>query len=143
MNGGGNVEDKIDSSRNLERIGQSRTRFACVDRRWQLSGRHGDASTCRARILNLAPGLVSTTDVLRVLVDVIPIEGAAVMEPGSGKTPGIFREFRSLLPKGITIEPMTRIIFYEAARREDTALVIATGEQRTFANILLTIGVVK
>lgn len=93
--------------------------------------------------LNLAPGLISATDVLRVLVDVIPIEAAAVMEPESGKTPAIFREFRSLLPKGIAIEPMTRIIFYEAARREETALVIATGEQRTYANILLTIGVVK
>ena len=93
--------------------------------------------------LNLAPGLVSATDVLRVLVEVIPIESAAVMEPESGKAPAIFREFRSLLPKGVAIEPMTRVIFYEAARREDTALVIATGEQRTFANILLTIGVVK
>jgi len=93
--------------------------------------------------LNLAPGLVSVTDVLRVLVDVIPIESAAVMEPGSGKPPAIFREFRSLLPKGIPIEPMTRIIFYEAARREEIALVIATGEQRIFANILLTMGVVK
>jgi L-fucose mutarotase len=93
--------------------------------------------------LNLAPGLISATEVLRVLVEVIPIEGAAVMGPASGRAPAIFREFRNLLPKGITIEPMTRVIFYETARREDTALVIATGEQRTFANILLTIGVVK
>ena len=102
------------------------------------------ANPLAARVfLNLAPGLVSATDVLRVLVDVIPIEGAAVMEPGSGKAPIIFREFQSLLPKDIVIEPMARVIFYKAARREDTALVIATGEQRIFANILLTIGVVK
>lgn len=93
--------------------------------------------------LNLAPGLVSVTDVMRVLVDAIPIEGAAVMESESGKAPAIFREFRNLLPKGVTIEPMTRVIFYKAVRREEIALVIATGEQRTFANILLTIGVVK
>jgi L-fucose mutarotase len=92
--------------------------------------------------LNLAPGLVSATDVLRVLVEAIPIEGAAVMEPKSGRAPAILREFRSLLPKGTPIESVTRVIFYEAARREDTALVIATGEQRLFANILLTIGVV-
>jgi L-fucose mutarotase len=92
--------------------------------------------------LNLAPGLVSATDVLRVLVEAIPIEGAAVMEPTSGRAPAILREFRSLLPKGTPIESVTRVIFYEAARREDTALVIATGEQRLFANILLTIGVV-
>lgn len=93
--------------------------------------------------LNLAPGLVSTTDVLRVLVKVIPIEGAAVMMPESGKKPAIFREFRTLLPKGIEIEEMTRIMFYDAARDFNTGLVIATAEQRTFANLLLTIGAVK
>lgn len=93
--------------------------------------------------LNLAPGLVSATDVVRVLVDFIPIESAAVMEPTSGKSPAIFREFRNLLPKGITIEPMTRVIFYEMARREETGLIIATAEQRIYGNLLLTIGVVK
>jgi L-fucose mutarotase len=93
--------------------------------------------------LNLAPGLVSATDVLRVLIDVIPIEGAAVMMPESGKKPAVFREFRALLPKGIEIEEMTRIMFYNAARDFSTGLIIATAERRTFANILLTIGVVK
>jgi L-fucose mutarotase len=33
--------------------------------------------------------------------------------------------------------------FYQEAKSPDTALVIATGEQRRFANLLLTIGVVK
>ncbi|MGI6377286.1 MAG: RbsD/FucU domain-containing protein [Anaerolineae bacterium] len=37
---------------------------------------------------------------------------------------------------------MGRFDFYEAARGQDVALVIATGEQRIYANILLTIGVV-
>jgi len=33
--------------------------------------------------------------------------------------------------------------FYEAAHHGDVALVIQTGEQRIYANLLLTIGVVK
>ena len=37
---------------------------------------------------------------------------------------------------------MGRFEFYDAARDSDVALVIATGEQRVYANLLLTIGVV-
>ena len=35
-----------------------------------------------------------------------------------------------------------RFAFYDLCRDSDTALVIATGEQRIYANILLTVGVV-
>jgi L-fucose mutarotase len=79
---------------------------------------------------------------LRVLVDVIPIERAAVMLPESGKKPTIFREFRALLPKGMEIEELARLGFYEAARDVSTGLVIATAEQRIYGNLLLTIGAV-
>ena len=37
---------------------------------------------------------------------------------------------------------LERFAFYDACRDSDTALVIASGEQRIYANILLTIGVV-
>ncbi len=92
--------------------------------------------------LNLAPGFVTVTDVLRVLVDSIPIEAAQVMQPAAADEPPIFSEFRQLLPKEITLKPLGRFEFYDAAREPDTALVIATGEQRIYANLLLTIGVV-
>jgi L-fucose mutarotase len=92
--------------------------------------------------LNLAPGVVTTIDVLRALVDVIPIEEAAVMMPESGLEPGIFDEFRELLPIEISLKPLGRGEFYRIAQDRNTTLVIATGEQRTFANILLGIGVV-
>ena len=91
--------------------------------------------------LNLAPGLLKVTDVLTVLVDAIPIEAAKVMLPADGKEPAIYREFRKLLG-GIDLEPVGRFEFYEAARSPNLALVIATGEQRVYANILLTIGVI-
>jgi L-fucose mutarotase len=91
--------------------------------------------------LNFAPGLLKATDVLRVLAEVIPVESAEVMMPAEGSEPPIFAEFRELLG-GLGLRPVGRFDFYEAARRSDTALVIATGEQRIYANILLTIGVV-
>jgi L-fucose mutarotase len=40
------------------------------------------------------------------------------------------------------MERKKRFEFYDEARSSDTALVIATGEQRVYANILLVIGVV-
>lgn len=92
--------------------------------------------------LNLAPGLVTVTDVLKVLVDALPIEAAEVMGPDSGEVPSIYRDFRKILPKEIGLQRLGRFEFYDAARAYDTALAIATGEQRIYANILLTIGVV-
>ncbi len=91
--------------------------------------------------LNLAPGLVTATDVLKVLVEAIPIEAAEVMLPATGPEPSIFAEFRDLLP-GLDLKPLGRFEFYDTARERDVMLVISTGEQRIYANLLLTIGVV-
>ncbi|HHV93451.1 MAG TPA: RbsD or FucU transport [Firmicutes bacterium] len=92
--------------------------------------------------LNLTPGIVSVTDVLKALVTAIPIEAAHVMVPPEGPEPPIFAEFREILGEGIELQPLGRFEFYDTARGQDTALVIATGEQRVWSNILLTIGVV-
>ncbi len=101
--------------------------------------------------LNLSPGLVSGTDVLRALVTAIPIEAAAVMQtlkdgPYAMTTdPAIWGEFRSILnDAGFagSFEQIERFKFYVAAAQPDVALVIQTGEQRIYANLLLTIGVV-
>jgi len=91
--------------------------------------------------LNLAPGLVTATEVLDVLLTAIPVEDAAVMEPDSGPEPSIFKEFRQLLPE-IPLSMFSRFEFYEEASGPDTCLQIVTGEQRLYANLLLTIGVV-
>ena len=102
----------------------------------------GAPATARRVFLNLAPGLVKVTDVLAVLVDAIPIEAAHVMIPESGPEPSIFAEFQQILPSDLDLQRLGRFQFYDAARDPNTALVIATGEQRVYANILLTIGVV-
>jgi L-fucose mutarotase len=101
--------------------------------------------------LNLSPGLVSCTQVLEALVSAIPIEAAAVMAtPGTGeftgKDPEIWKEFQAILDKTpgpkLQFEKIERHKFYEAAGTPNVALTIQTGEQRIYANLLLTIGVV-
>jgi L-fucose mutarotase len=91
--------------------------------------------------LNLRPGLVTVTDVLEILVTAIPVEAAHVMEPHDGATPDIYSEFICLLPS-LELIRVERFAFYELARSSDVGLVIATGEARIYANIMLTIGVV-
>lgn len=91
--------------------------------------------------LNLAPGLLTATEVLEVILTAIPVEDAAVMEPDAGPEPSIFKEFRQLLPE-IPLTMFSRFEFYEEAGGPDTCLQIVTGEQRLYANLLLTIGVV-
>jgi L-fucose mutarotase len=91
--------------------------------------------------LNLAPDLVRVTEVLKVLVNAIPIESAHVMVPEQGPEPAIFAEFKQLLPD-LELQPLGRFDFYDAARGPDVAVAIATGERRVYANLLLTIGVV-
>ena len=91
--------------------------------------------------LNFTPGKLNVVEILEVLTSAIPIEAADVMTPKSGDEPSIFADFRRLLPN-LELKKNERFAFYDMARGSDCSLVIATGEQRIYANILLTIGVV-
>jgi L-fucose mutarotase len=91
--------------------------------------------------LNLRPGLVGVLDVLETVLTAVLVESAAVMQPGEGPEPEVFADFRALLP-GVHLEPLERYAFYRAAREPTVALAVATGEQRWYANLLLTIGAV-
>jgi L-fucose mutarotase len=125
----------------LEALGEAGhgAQVLIADGNYPLRTRSNDAA--RRVYLNLAPGLVSVVDVLRALVDAIPIEAAQVMSPDDGNDPAIFADFGALLG-GIELTRLGRFPFYDAARGPDVALAIATGEQRLYANLLLTIGVV-
>lgn len=92
--------------------------------------------------LNLTPGIPCATDVLNTLLDAIQVESAAVMRPDSGPEPEIFEAFRQLLPKGVEFKKLGRMEFYNAVNSPDTCLVIQTGEQRLYANLLLQIGAI-
>jgi L-fucose mutarotase len=91
--------------------------------------------------LNLSPDRLLVTEVLDALVDAVPVEAATVMSPPADQPePPVFAAFRAALP-AVALDGLDRFAFYDAARGPDTALVIATGDRRTYANLMLTIGV--
>lgn len=114
-------------------------RVLIADGNYPVSTRIGD--NAQLVFLNLAPGKLTVTEVLDIILTAIPVEDAMVMETKDGTEPQIYQEFRSLLPN-MSLTALPRYEFYEEAASEDTCLVIATGEGRIYANILLTIGVV-
>ena len=82
----------------------------------------------------------------------IPIEKAEVMQYdtsgpyGLTQDPPIWNEFLQILHNSandITLTRVKRFDFYELAGKPDVCLTIATGEQRIWANVLLTVGVIK
>lgn len=91
--------------------------------------------------LNLAPGVVTVPQALDAILPSVPVEAAHIIQSPPGMNPPILEEFRSRLGD-LPLEPLDRHAFYGAVRSPDTCLVVATGERRIFACILLTIGVV-
>lgn len=93
--------------------------------------------------LNLAPGMLTVSQVLEVLKQTIPIEKAELMVPeadqGSIEIPA-HAEYREALPD-VEFGEIPRFAYYEAARSEDVGIIVATGDQRLYANLLLTVGV--
>lgn len=90
--------------------------------------------------LNLQPGLIDAFTILAALRRIMPIEAAAVMAP-EGPEPVILAEFDRALA-GVPVTRLSRFGFYAAARGDNLAVVIATGELRHYGNLLLTVGVV-
>ena len=97
-------------------------------------------ATSQKVYLGLRAGIPTVTETLETLLEEIVVEDAAVMEPGSGEAPAIYQEFAQRLP-GITLKRLDRYRFYDSCGEPCVRLVISTGEKRTFANILLTVGV--
>lgn len=89
--------------------------------------------------LNVAPGLLRVDQVLAPLLATVPVEAAEVMASPDGEVEAV-AGYRAMLP-GVPFTTHERLEFYAAARAADVAIVIATGDQRVFANLLLTIGV--
>ena len=100
--------------------------------------------------LNLAPGIVTCTQVLAALVSAIPIEKAQTMQyETSGpyalaEDPPVWEQFRRVFAEagvGVVLEPLEKWAFYKAVATPDHVLTIQTADQQRFANLLLSIGV--
>jgi L-fucose mutarotase len=93
--------------------------------------------------LNLKPGTVSALDVLDTVLSAIPVQEATTMTPPPDFHPDIHDKYKAMLDSDAQWTEMERWAFYDKIKSPDTTLAIATGEQRRFANLLLTVGVVK
>jgi len=92
--------------------------------------------------LNLTPGMVSATDVLKAIVDTINIEDATVKTPTDEPEPEIFNEYRSILGEGVSLKKVGVEFNGLCSENDKLVLVIVTAEQRIYANLLLSIGLV-
>jgi L-fucose mutarotase len=100
--------------------------------------------------LNLSPGVVTCTQVLRAVLSAVPVEAVNTMmyetrgQYALTEDPPVWEEYRSVLRESglaLTLEPIEKWNFYEAVATPDHVLTVQTADQQRFANILLTIGV--
>ena len=100
--------------------------------------------------LNLAPGLLSVSQVFKVLLSAVPIEAVNTMgmpddDPYKlDEDPAAWNEYRGILSAAgskIELTPIERWDFYDAVASRDHVLTIQTGDQALWANLLLTVGV--
>ncbi len=92
--------------------------------------------------LNFRPGLLDALTVLEGILAVCPIQGAIVMEKPPAANAEIHDAYKLMLGD-VTWDALDRWAFYDKIREPATTLIIQTGEQRRFANIILSVGVVK
>ena len=91
--------------------------------------------------------LLTVTQILDVLKQAVPIEQAGIMTPAPDAPPELrpdkidaHDDYKAALPDVEFVE-ISRWDFYDEAKKDDVGIVIASGEQRIYANLLLTIGV--
>lgn len=90
--------------------------------------------------LNFTPGMVSGTDIITALAKTVVVESAIYMAPSDKSEPTIVKEYRSIIGADVPFCGKDRFGFYDEALSDDVSLVIASGERRAFANLLLTVG---
>lgn len=93
---------------------------------------------------------ISGTEMLEAIMKVIPLDTYAdsnmmLMETTNGDpTPTIWEEYKTIATKNddnVRLSMIERYAFYERAKK--AYVVIATGEEKIYANIILKKGVIK
>jgi len=99
--------------------------------------------------LNLSPGIVTASQVLRAVLSAVPVDHVNTMgiptdDPYARKgEPPVWNEFRQLVKAArlkLKLEPISKWDFYTAVESPDHVLTIQTGDQALWANVLLTMG---
>ena len=99
--------------------------------------------------LNLSPGLVSVTQVLRAILSAIPIDCINTMgippedSYAQAGEPPVWNEYREVIREAglkLNLEPVLKWDFYKVVESPDHILTIQTGDQSLWANLLLSVG---
>ncbi|AMV35783.1 D-ribose pyranase [Pirellula sp. SH-Sr6A] len=100
--------------------------------------------------LQLTPGVPTVAQVLRPLLEILPIDHIHTMgidpsdEYALKADPVVWAEYRSIM-KDLAfkrdLEPIMKWEFYESVMSDDHVLTIQTADQATWANLLLVVGV--
>lgn len=90
--------------------------------------------------LNVAPGLLTVSAVLGPLLTAVNVESAVTMQTPDGESSAAEREYARTIGPDIPISRVDRFQFYNLVRSPDVGVIVATADERTHANILLTIG---
>jgi len=99
--------------------------------------------------LNLSPGVVTCSQVLRALVTAIPLDAVNTMgipadDPyAKHGPPPVWTDYEQILEEAnldLKLEPIQKWDFYDAVMSDDHVLTIQTADQALWANVLLTIG---
>ena len=99
--------------------------------------------------LNLAPGIVTVSQVLETLLTAIPVDEVNTMgipadDPYAQQgDPPVWVDYRKVVADAglkLELKPISKWDFYEAVASHDHVLTIQTADQNLWANVLLTLG---
>jgi L-fucose mutarotase len=99
--------------------------------------------------LNLSPGMVRVSDVLRAILSAVPVDHVNVMGIPADDSyaamgePPVWNEFRQVLKDSgckAELEPVLKWDFYKHVESPDHVLTVQTGDQALWANVLLKMG---
>jgi L-fucose mutarotase len=122
-------------------------RILIADGNYPASSKRGP--NARIVCLNLAPGIVTVSQVLRAVLSAAPIDdvntmGIPVDDPYAHQgEPPVWAEYRKILSESglkLALTPIQKMAFYDAVACPDHVLTIQTGDQSLWANLLLTMG---
>jgi len=90
--------------------------------------------------LNYAPDLLTVPQVLAPLVEATPVESVVATINDDDSLPAIWTDYRRVLPADLPIEGVRASDFGPLLRDPALALIIATGDLRSNACVVLTLG---
>lgn len=122
-------------------------RILIADGNYPASTKKGPNAACVC--LNLSPGVVTVTQVLRAVLSAVPVDEINTMgippdDPYAREgEPPVWAQYRAVVAEAglkTDLVPIPKWDFYRAVESPDHVLTIQTADQALWANVLLTLG---